>query len=89
MVAHGFKTRARDFETSFLFQPRTTSWSIDTCVPSTSTHCSEIAYLAVKSAPTAPKTSQWSQTARYSVGTIKQASKHQEKTNVSIVNNIS
>ncbi|KAL4310721.1 hypothetical protein GQ457_01G012810 [Hibiscus cannabinus] len=38
---------------------------------------------------TAPNNSQRSPTARYTIGTIKQASKHQEKANASIVNNIS
>ncbi|KAL4279368.1 hypothetical protein GQ457_03G001240 [Hibiscus cannabinus] len=36
--------------------------------------------------PTAPNNSQRSPTARYTIGTIKQASKHQEKTNASLIN---
>ncbi|KAL4355129.1 hypothetical protein GQ457_06G021340 [Hibiscus cannabinus] len=68
------------------FQPPTASWSTDTHTSSTGTHCSEIADLAVKSAPTAPKHPQQSPTATNSFGTIKQASKHQEKTNASLIN---
>ncbi|KAL4341333.1 hypothetical protein GQ457_08G018140 [Hibiscus cannabinus] len=68
------------------FQPPTASWSTDTHTSSIGTHCFEIADLAVKSAPKHP---QRSPTATKSFGTIKQASKHQEKTNASIVNNIS
>ncbi|KAK8689227.1 hypothetical protein V6N13_087950 [Hibiscus sabdariffa] len=37
-----------------------------------------------KISPMAPNNSQRSPTARYSIGTIKQASKHQEKANVSL-----
>ncbi|KAL4341289.1 hypothetical protein GQ457_08G013100 [Hibiscus cannabinus] len=36
--------------------------------------------------PTAPNNSQRSPTARYTIGTIKQASKHQEKANASLIN---
>ncbi|KAL4376312.1 hypothetical protein GQ457_02G041280 [Hibiscus cannabinus] len=39
-----------------------------------------------KMSPTAPNNSQQSPTARYTIGTIKQASKHQEKTNASLIN---
>ncbi|KAL4302865.1 hypothetical protein GQ457_10G008510 [Hibiscus cannabinus] len=39
-----------------------------------------------KMSPTAPNNSQRAPTARYSIETIKQASKHQEKTNASLYN---
>ncbi|KAL4367215.1 hypothetical protein GQ457_05G016920 [Hibiscus cannabinus] len=39
-----------------------------------------------KMSPTAPNNSQRSPTARNTFGTIKQASKHQEKTNASLIN---
>ncbi|KAL4368873.1 hypothetical protein GQ457_05G031090 [Hibiscus cannabinus] len=38
-----------------------------------------------KMSPTAPNNSQRSPTARYTIETIKQASKHQEKTNASLI----
>ncbi|KAL4378342.1 hypothetical protein GQ457_02G033420 [Hibiscus cannabinus] len=47
---------------------------------------SRIADLAGKSSPTAPNKSQRSPTARNTFGTIKQASKHQEKANASLYN---
>ncbi|KAL4285049.1 hypothetical protein GQ457_16G007060 [Hibiscus cannabinus] len=45
-----------------------------------------IAKLAGKTSPTAPNKVQRSPTARNTFGTIKQASKHQEKTNASLYN---
>ncbi|KAL4387268.1 hypothetical protein GQ457_09G030580 [Hibiscus cannabinus] len=39
-----------------------------------------------KMSPTAPNNSQRSPTARYTIETIKQASKHQEKANASLIN---
>ncbi|KAL4325362.1 hypothetical protein GQ457_11G031510 [Hibiscus cannabinus] len=51
--------------------------------PSTGTSCTRSAdFLSL----TAPKHPQRSPTVRYSFGTIKQASKHQEKTNASLTN---
>ncbi|KAL4369137.1 hypothetical protein GQ457_05G031340 [Hibiscus cannabinus] len=44
------------------------------------------AELAGKTSPTAPNKSQRSPTARNTFGTIKQASKHQEKANASLYN---
>ncbi|KAL4351206.1 hypothetical protein GQ457_06G020700 [Hibiscus cannabinus] len=47
---------------------------------------SRMAELAGKTPPTAPNKVQRSPTARITFGTIKQASKHQEKTNASLYN---
>ncbi|KAL4366349.1 hypothetical protein GQ457_05G011670 [Hibiscus cannabinus] len=47
---------------------------------------SRMAELAEKSSPTAPNKVQRSPTARITFGTIKQASKHQEKANASLYN---
>ncbi|KAL4304223.1 hypothetical protein GQ457_10G006500 [Hibiscus cannabinus] len=54
----------------------------------TDTLCTRSAYLTAKSISTVPKHLQRSPTARNSIGSIKDTSKHQGKANASIYNNI-